>query len=142
MNITTIDRAMTRSIPLVDRFSITLSVLCIVHCLLLPVLFVMLPSLAASILGAEAVHESLVYMVIPSSLISLGLGCRQHSRSSFILVGIIGLSFLVCGIATEQWALNEIWEKLFTMFGAILIVFAHVRNYQLCRASTDCSCDN
>lgn len=140
MTTLTLNGAITRSVPLVDRFAISLSILCLVHCLLLPVLFVMLPSLGTSLLGSESMHTWLVYAVIPSSLFALGMGCRKHRRGSFILLGMIGLGFLLLGIAIEEVSLSEIWEKLFTVFGALLIAFAHFRNYQLCRASKSCGC--
>ena len=122
---------MARSVPWVDRFSITLSTLCIMHCLLLPLLLIGLPSLAQTFLSNEALHLALVYAVIPSSLFALGMGCRQHQRSFFLVIGLLGLGFLLFGIAVEPIGIDHLWEKVFTVVGALLIAFAHVRNFCL-----------
>lgn len=134
--------AMIRSVPLVDRFAIGLSALCVVHCLLMPVLVVVSPHLAKSLIGSEALHLWLVYAVIPSSLFALTMGCTQHRRGLLILIGGIGLSFLGLGIAIESTGLSHVWEQIFTVSGAILIAFAHVRNFKHCRQLADCGCQH
>lgn len=141
-----LNKAMIRSVSFVDRFAIGVSALCIAHCLIMPILLVALPVLGSSILGSEAVHLSLVYAVIPSSIFALSIGCTQHKRASFLLLGIFGLVFLVLGISVELIELDHEWETPFTVVGALLIVYAHVRNFQQCRkakasASSDCKCD-
>ena len=136
--------AMIRSVSFVDRFAIGVSALCIAHCLLLPILLVALPILGQSFLGSESLHVLLVYAVIPSSLFALSVGCSQHKNTSFMLLGILGMTFLVLGISVEILGLDHHWEQRFTLIGALLIAFAHVRNFQKCReANTDsaCKCD-
>lgn len=139
MNILT-SGAVTRSIPLVDRFAIGVSLLCLGHCLLLPVLLVILPSMSAQLIAGENVHLWLIYIVIPSSLFALGMGCKQHGRWSFIAIGLCGLSFLILGVCIDFIGLKNIWEQVFTVLGALLIAFAHGRNFQKCHKSLDCSC--
>jgi len=135
-----VNGAIIRSVPFVDRFAVSVSVLCLAHCLLLPILIVALPTLGQSIIASETVHLWLVYAVIPTSLFALGVGCKQHKRFSFMLFGLLGLSFLVLGVAVESIGLDHHWEQPFTVTGALFIAFAHIRNFLECRKSS-CKCD-
>ena len=51
---------------LTDKFAISLSVLCAMHCLMLPILLVVLPSLTALNLQNEAFHLWMLATVSPS----------------------------------------------------------------------------
>lgn len=132
--------AMARSISWVDRFAIGVSLLCLAHCLLMPILLVILPSMNASLMAGENVHLWLVFVVIPSSLFALSMGCKQHRRRSFMLIGLFGLGFLILGACVDFIGLKHVWEQAFTVLGALFIAFAHVRNFQICRKSKDSSC--
>ena len=127
--------------PWADRFSIGLSALCILHCLLMPLLLVALPNLGKSLIDSETLHLCLVYAVIPLSLFALGVGCTQHRRGLFIALGVFGLGFLVLGVAVEAMGLRHLWEQLFTVLGALFIAFAHLHNFRQCRTSRACACE-
>lgn len=131
---------LTRSIPWVDHFAIGASLLCLAHCLLMPVLLVVIPSMTASIITGESVHVWLICIVIPSSLFALGVGCRQHGRRSFLIIGLSGLSFLILGACAELMNLKHTWEQTFTVVGSLLIAFAHLRNFRMCQKTRSCSC--
>lgn len=132
--------ALIRSSTWGDRIAITVSMLCAVHCLLLPILLVALPSLGSSIVASEAVHLTLLGIAIPFSVISLSLGCKLHQRKSFITIGLIGLGLMILALASEPLGLGHDAEQVFTLLGAVIVAFAHVRNFRLCRQFDDCSC--
>lgn len=140
MTTETVNGAMIRSITIVDRMAVGLSLLCLVHCLIMPLLLIALPSLAVSMFASESVHLWLIYAVVPSSLFALGMGCRQHRRGQFILIGLAGLSLLILGILVEQLGWDDALEQVFTAAGATLIAFAHVLNFRACGKSADCVC--
>lgn len=130
-----------RSVSFVDRLAIGFSMLCVLHCLLTPTLLVALPSLGATFLAEESFHFILVYLVIPTSLFALSLGCKQHNRWVFFGVGVVGLLFLLMGISVEALEMDHHWETIFTLIGASLIACAHVFNFTQCRkAATHGDC--
>lgn len=131
---------MIRSTFWVDRLAIGISVLCILHCLLTPLALLVLPSLGASFFEGETLHLWLVYLVIPSSLFALGIGCKQHRSIAVGTMGLTGLSLLALGVAAEPLGLHHNWEPTLTVAGATFIAFAHIYNFRLCRTSTDCGC--
>ena len=83
---------------LTDKLAIGLSLACAIHCLLLPILLVLLPSMAALQLDNEAFHLWMVIAVIPSSAYALSLGCKQHKRYQLLILGCTGVTLLVLAL--------------------------------------------
>lgn len=122
-----------------DKFAIGLSLLCTVHCLLLPIALVVMPSLAAMQFANERFHLWMLLAVIPTSLIALTLGCKQHQHYRLLLLGFAGLS-LLCLAVTAASIIGEAGEKILTVLGTTLIASGHLMNYQLCQQHVECPC--
>ena len=120
-----------------DRSAIGLSVVCLVHCLVIPVALTMSPALAAYWFADESFHTMLVYVVLPTSIVAMGLGCKRHRTFAVIAWGVSGLAALSLAVVLDSALLSEAGEKLLTMLGAVLVVVAHVQNFRLCRR---CDC--
>lgn len=125
---------------LIDKISITISGLCVAHCLLFPVLAVLIPSFLASGLMSENFHFWMVVTVLPSSIIALALGCKKHSTISIFIIGAIGLSCLLLAFILGGAILGEAGEKILTLIGAVIIAFSHLKNFKLCQHSDNCDC--
>ena len=120
-----------------DKAAVGLSLVCVVHCLLTPIAVIMLPALGATFLDDERFHFGILFLVIPTSLYALGMGCRQHGRKDVLAIGLLGL-FVLCSILIiGEERLGEIGERVSTIIGAIIVALAHVRNFSLCRKN-DC----
>jgi len=117
-----------------DRFSIGLSVLCAVHCMALPVLLIMFPSLLATLhLDDHVFHELLVWLVIPTSAVAVFLGCKRHKDQLVLALAGIGMVSLIAIAFFGHDALGETGEKFATLFAISILAYAHWRNYSLCR---------
>jgi|TARA_B100000768_G_C11259025_1_gene367854 hypothetical protein len=125
-----------------DKMAIGLSIACAIHCLAVPVLILMLPSIAALNLDNEAFHLWMVVAVIPCSVYALSLGCKEHSRYQFISLGFTGLAMLVLALALGEARIGESGEKILTVLGASFVAVAHWLNFRLCRSKEhkDCAC--
>jgi len=122
-----------KSTPFIfDKAAIGLSLFCAVHCLLLPVTLIMLPSLAATTFGGEEFHQWMLVAVLPISLLALTLGCRKHREMSIMLLGLMGLIIILVAALFGHDLFGEIGEKVATLLGASLIALSHVRNQSLC----------
>ena len=126
---------MQRLQAVMDRVAISLSFLCVAHCLLLPFAVVVLPILGASFLEGEAFHYWLLFLVIPSSVYSLWLGCRKHGRLEIFTIGTFGLFLLCLIVFLGVDALGETLERLSTVVGASIIALAHLRNMKACKSA-------
>lgn len=122
-----------RHTPLLDKYAISTSVLCAIHCLCLPLLLSFFPALGSSIFGKESFHVLLLFLVIPLSLISLSIGCKRHGSWFVAGSGLTGLMVLIFTATLGHDLFGEIGERVVTLIGAALIAAGHLRNYKLCR---------
>lgn len=127
---------------LTDKLAISLSLLCTIHCLALPIFLALLPSMAALSLDNESFHFWMVVVVLPTSLYALTVGCKQHKRYRLLILGSIGLALLIMALALGEERIGEAGEKILTLLGAALIAVGHGFNYRLCRKQQyqDCAC--
>ena len=127
----------SRYIPLLDKFAVTTSAFCAIHCLCLPVILALFPALGATFFGEESFHVLLLWLVIPLSLVALSMGCRKHNSTVVALLGLGGLSVLAATAMLGHSVLGETGERIITLLGATAIAAAHLKNYALCRR-VDC----
>jgi len=123
-----------------DKSAIALSTLCLAHCLLLPLITVLLPTMVATALNQELFHILMVICVLPISIYALTMGCKKHSKLSIGLYGALGLTLLVSALIFGESYLGEVGEKALTTLGGLVIAFAHFQNYKLCQKSESCPC--
>ena len=123
-----------------DKFAIGLSMLCAIHCLLLPLLLVALPSIGALQLQNEAFHLWMILAVLPISGYALTMGCRNHRHYMVVVAGFAGLVVLCSSLFMGHAILGEAGEKVATVFGALLVAVSHILNFRLCRRQIDCGC--
>jgi len=112
-----------------DFLGICLSVLCVAHCLLLPVVMMALPILARYYLSHPYAHLGLAFTVFPIAIASLWSGYLSHRRWWVFLVGMTGGSFIVFASLTRvTWSQLASLELIMTVVGSVLLIFAHTLN--------------
>ncbi len=116
-----------------DKVAILISTACTVHCLLIPIAVVAFPVLATTILGDAGFHVLLLWFILPTSLIALGLGCRAHRDRRVMVYGIAGLGFILLAAVFGHDLLNLGGERGVTLAGSAFLILGHLRNQRLCR---------
>ena len=124
---------------ILDRLAIVAAALCAVHCLLTPLLIVLVPILASTLTADEGFHRLMLLWVLPTSALAWGLGCRRHGNRSVLLLGLAGLAILIGVALWGRALLGESAEKVATVAGGLAISAGHWRNYRLCR---DAACEH
>ena len=122
-----------------DKSAIALSVLCALHCLLLPAAIVLYPSTLGFLPGDESVHFALLFVVIPISAYALIKGGKVHKSRKVFITGISGLVVVMAAVVLGHDIVGEIGEKILTVLGSIIVIIAHVQNHLIC-LGTDCDC--
>jgi hypothetical protein len=122
-----------------DRLGIAMSVVCVVHCLMLPVAIAALPLVAAQWLQASTFHSAMALALVPVALLAAVPGLRMHGRLSVGLAMAAGLSLLsTAAFAGERWLSHEVAIGL-TVAGGTILVTAHAVNLVLCRTCPACA---
>ena len=134
-----------------DRLGVGMALVCAVHCLLTPVLIVALPIIATSFWVDEEFHFWMLSLVVPLTAFSFFVGCRKHHDVILVILAIIGIGLLFCGVIfgcsschgghylpsfSDFKDFPHGFESVFTTLGGFFLVFAHVRNFRLCRKSS------
>ena len=122
-----------------DWLGIAASTACAVHCILLPTLLVTGTVLPATILGDEAFHAAMLWLILPAAVVAFGIGCWRHKDRWVLAFGIIGLTGMVLAVAVLHDIIGEAGERIVTVLSAAALVVAHYRNFRLCRSS---GCDH
>ena len=123
----------------IDGVAISLSFLCVVHCLFTPSFIILAPNFLAFSFDNEFIHYLIILLAIPISLYALTSGYRAHDRISFLFIGIFGLSILFLAILMGENILGEYGEKGLTLLGSIIVAFSHFKNLKICK-ELDCDC--
>lgn len=114
---------------LTDYISISLAGICALHCFLMPVALILFPVVGSMFLFEEVFHELLLLLIIPASVIAIFLGCRRHKDFKVLMLGVVGLCFLLAG----AFAVTGYEELILTFVGASIMICGHLRNFRLCR---------
>ena len=109
-----------------DAAAVTLSALCLVHCLALPLVVAGLPFLTQYSEGH--LHAQVLVVVLPLSTIALVLGFRRHREARIILAGALGMLLLVTGATVAHAQLGITADRMFTISGSLLLATAHFFN--------------
>ncbi len=115
-----------------DRVAIAASGICTVHCLLGPLFVALFPVLATLGLPEEAFHRQLSFLVFPTSIVGLMLGCVRHRDWRVLALGSLGLAALALAVGAGHAWLGEVGERAVMVLGGLSAASAHVRNYRLC----------
>ena len=126
---------------IIDNLGITISSVCAIHCLLLPVIFLIAPY---SFLASHEFHEALIYFILPCALVAFVLGCRKHKDTRVAIIGTLGMillgsALLLHDVHHSDQHNEELTTVLITIGGSVLLVVSHLRNRKLC-LQEDYSC--
>ncbi len=125
-------RKSTPIAAILDRLGICVSTVCLVQCLVLPVLVVVTPLASLGFLGEEAFHFALLAVILPIALIAFALGYRTHRSGPVLAFGVAGLA-AVAFAALAHDLLGPLGTALVTSAGGVALIGAHLRNLRLRR---------
>ncbi len=125
-------RVTQRSSDLVGQ---ALSVLCLIHCAVTPVVLMIAPA-AMGIFGNA--HPVLLVLVAATALWAFIPGYRHHRSLPVLVMGVAGLLSLVVG--SLVFHSSFVLDTTFTVCGAGLMLAAHWKNriaHRACHACED-----
>ncbi len=119
-----------RTTDLVEGTAISASLLCLVHCLALPLLLLALPALAGTFFKSEAFHIAAATLVVPAAALAFLLGYRRHRAPAPALLGSAGVACIVAALF-PGW--GEGAATMMTAAGSLLLISGHLINWRMRR---------
>lgn len=114
---------------ILDHLAITLSGLCLVHCLLLPATIVALPLLAQT--SDTHFHTQMLLVVIPVSLFAYTLGYPRHRNKTIVAWGLAGIAIMSIGGTIAHAKYGLVADTTLTVAGSIILAASHYFNNRL-----------
>ena len=121
-----------------DKFAISFSAICMIHCLFAPSLIILSYSSLALTVESELIHKAILLLTIPVSIFAISLGYKNHSNNSIIYIGIAGLTILISALLVGE-SIGENAELILTILGSLMVITCHYRNYNACK-KLNCDC--
>ena len=121
-----------------DKFAMSFSAMCMIHCLFAPSLIILSYSSLALTVESELIHKTILLLTIPVSIFAISLGYKNHPNNSIIYTGIAGLTILISALLIGE-SIGENAGLILTTIGSLMIIACHYRNYRICK-KVNCDC--
>ena len=120
---------------LLDRFGFTLSMLCLGHCIVVPILLLLLPSYSM-LLGSlhGNIHLYLYFVILPVSLIAFIPRAIVDKQWEFLWgpgCAIILLGMTMYLHDKQQLPMEKFSEPFLTSIASLALVYFHWRNFKI-----------
>lgn len=126
---------------LVDRIGATASMLCAVHCALLPFVLGVLPLIGLGFLAGHTFERIFVACAAVLAAGSIFLGYRRHRRPQALFLMLPGIALLVLGIVVDI-DLHLVVHTVTVVCGGVLVASAHATNLVLAHRHRHASCSH
>jgi MerC mercury resistance protein len=120
-----------------DQIGIWASGLCMVHCLLTPVVLSLSAVSAHFLPSEERTHRVLAVSIAFVGALALVKGYRRHKKRRIPLLMAIGLAFIFGGAWYGDRLPSHATEVVITLIGSGFMIAAHRINHTFCR---NCVC--
>lgn len=114
-----------------DRLGATGSLVCAIHCAVIPVLIAVLPSLGIAIWLGEGFERGFVMFASLLGLFTLIQGYRRHRAIRALGLLVPGLAALWFGTSYEPLHHAVVPHAVIMTFGGTLVGLAHLANLRL-----------
>lgn len=123
---------------LFDSLGIATSVICIIHCALLPVLVLLLPVLGRTFAHDDMTHKLLAFWVLAFCLLAIVPGYAKHRRPHIVGFMVFGLSLVMYATFGHAAGLSESQETMLISIGNLIVIGTHYLNRKLLLCGDEC----
>jgi MerC mercury resistance protein len=114
-----------------DRSALTLSGLCLVHCLAGSLLLTVF-AVSGDWLGHN-IHFVGLLLALPLAAVALWRGVRLHGRIGVALLGMVGIALMALSLLVSH---GDMAEVVVSVIGVSLLAVAHLWNLRASRAAS------
>jgi hypothetical protein len=132
--------ATPRRLPaVVDRVGATASLLCAIHCALLPFVLALLPLIGLEFLAGHTFERIFVACAAALAATSILVGYRRHRHPLALFLMVPGIALLVFGVALDI-NVHVVIHTASVVAGGVLVASAHVTNLVLAHRHSCAPC--
>lgn len=121
-----------------DQAGVSASFLCVLHCLLTPILITALPVLAAT---EHQTHSVFAIIILFLGILAFIPGYFMHHKKSVPVIGFMGISMIILAAVLPEVENAEMIETGLVIAGGVMLISSHLRNAYWCRFCKKCSVD-
>ena len=128
-----------RLATLVDRVGATASLLCAVHCMLLPFVLALLPLIGLEFLAGHTFERIFVACAAALASASIFTAYRRHRHPQALFLMVPGIVLLLFGVAVNL-DVHVVIHTASVVTGGVLVASAHVTNLGLAHRHHHATC--
>ena len=110
-----------------DKIGLALSGICLIHCLVMPVVLMMMP-FTLQLIDHDLFHEWIFWPILGVAVFAFFRGYRTSKRVSILVLGLAGIVLLASAHSVAVWLGTEAYEYVVTLCGSVLLITAHAKN--------------
>jgi MerC mercury resistance protein len=112
-----------------DQMGITISSVCLVHCIIVAFVPLFIPALAFNFHSSwpHLLTGALILITTPFAFIP---GLKKHGVTWILMVALLGLLLVLSGIFAENFGHSELTSHSLSIIGSLFLVVAHLKNIQ------------
>jgi peptidoglycan/LPS O-acetylase OafA/YrhL len=115
-----------------DVAGMTASILCLLHCLAMPLVILAFPMLGLAHVH-DTFHDTLIAAITLPVLLALVPGYLKHRDKTTLLVGVGGLALFLAAVFVVSPLLGEVAEAAAAVVSGLMLLYAHLRNRRHCK---------
>lgn len=119
-----------RFATLIDRVGATASLLCAVHCVLLPFVLALLPLIGLEFLAGHLFERIFVTCAALLASASILAGYRRHRKPHALYLMVPGIALLLFGVAVNL-DVHVVVHTVAVVCGGVLVATSHITNLVL-----------
>ena len=115
-----------------DVAGMTASILCLLHCMAMPLVILAFPMLGLAHVH-DTFHDTLIAAITLPVLLALVPGYLKHRDKTTLLVGCGGLAIFLGAVFIVSPLFGEVAEATFAVISGFMLLYAHLRNRRHCK---------
>lgn len=115
-----------------DFAGMAASVLCLLHCIAMPLVIFAFPMLGLAHVH-DHFHDTLVAAITLPVLLALVPGYLRHRDRATLLVGCAGLAAFLLAVFVVSPLFGEVAEAALAIASGVMLLYAHLRNRRHCK---------
>jgi hypothetical protein len=123
-----------------DMVGMGLSGLCMLHCLVFPLLVSFAPAILRELPGDDVTHRALALGIALAGGLAFRSGYKVHRKGWILALFLLGIALISAAAALGDSVLSGFGEAGITVCGSLLLITAHWCNRSFCQSCAVDSC--